>query len=284
MEKTSAGKIEELVSKFSDKSFPKSQWTHQAHVLVAIWHNFYHDFDTALNMVGLKIKAYNAAVGTLNTENSGYHQTLTIFWMVLTKSYLLANPSLRMEEACHNFLISENASKNTPLKYYSKDFLFSKEARRTWVNGDLQKISLCEHGSLNGHTDLSDGQFEREFHDCTLPPTLFCHEAHIRIAWVHIHKYGVESAIENICGQLTAYVAHVGAKGKYNTTLTIASVKMIDHFMRKSDTYNFTDFIQEFPQLKSNFKGLIGSHYAMDIFNSQEAKRKYIAPDLLPFE
>ncbi len=133
------------------------------------------------------------------------------------------------------------------------------------------------------NTELSDEQFEMEFRDCNIPPTNFNHEAHLRLAWIHIKKYGVEIAIEHICDQLTAYVAHVGAKDKYNATLTIASIKMVDHFMRKTTSDNFQDFILEFPQLKSNFKGLIGSHYAMDIFNSEEAKKTYIEPDLSPF-
>lgn len=134
------------------------------------------------------------------------------------------------------------------------------------------------------HTELSDNEFEQEFKDCTFPSSLFSHEAHLRLAWIHINKYGVDTAIENICNQLTAYVAHFGAKDKYNTTLTVASVKMINHFINRSITDNFPDFILEFPQLKTNFKGLINSHYALDIFNSKEAKQKYIAPDLLPFE
>ncbi len=132
--------------------------------------------------------------------------------------------------------------------------------------------------------ELSDNAFEREFMNCTLPSSSFSHEAHLRLAWIHISKYGIDMAIENICNQLMNYVAKAGAMDKYNTTLTIASVKMVNHFVSKSASDNFPDFILEFPQLKSNFRELIDSHYDVDIFNSKQAKEKYIEPDLLPFE
>ncbi|MEO9802830.1 MAG: hypothetical protein ABJF04_06265 [Reichenbachiella sp.] len=134
------------------------------------------------------------------------------------------------------------------------------------------------------HFDLTDNEFEIEFKNCTLSPSMFNHEAHLRLAWIHIDKYGVETAIKNLCDQLIRFVAAVGATDKYNTTLTIASVKMINHFVGQSNSSNFYDFVSEFPQLKSNFKGLISSHYGIDIFNSTKAKKEYIAPDLLPFE
>ena len=134
------------------------------------------------------------------------------------------------------------------------------------------------------NTELSDNQFEAEFRNCNISPALFNHKAHLRLAWIHLHKYGLEIAIENICRQLTAYVAHVGAADKYNTTLTIASIKMVNHFMNRSASDNFQDFVIEFPQLTSNFRGLIGAHYTRDIFTSEEAKKSYLEPDLLPFD
>ena len=141
MEEISATAITDLVSRFSDKSLPKGEWNHRAHIIVAMWHNMNYDFDTALDLVKSKIIAYNVSVGTLNTDDSGYHETITIFWMILTKSFLSKYPSLQIAEACHLFLHSEYASKSYPLEYYSREVLFSKEARKKWVNGDIQKIS-----------------------------------------------------------------------------------------------------------------------------------------------
>ena len=134
------------------------------------------------------------------------------------------------------------------------------------------------------NTELSDNEFEIAFGNCEVPPSQFNHEAHLRLAWIQIKKYGLETAIGNVCTQLSRYVEHLGAVDKYNTTLTVASVKMVSHFMGKSSSENFPGFMLEFPQLKTCFKELIGAHYAMDIFNSEQAKKKYLEPDLLPFD
>jgi len=76
----------------------------------------------------------------------------------------------------------------------------------------------------------------------------------------------------------------LNATDKYNKTLTIAAIKSVSHFIQKSKSENFQDFIQEFPRLKNNFKSLIAQHYQIDIFNSNKAKSEFLKPDLLPFK
>ena len=135
-----------------------------------------------------------------------------------------------------------------------------------------------------GHYTLTDNMFEEQFENCSLNPTIFTHEAHLRLAWIHIKKYGVDKAIDNIRCQLQNYVGFVGAKDKYNETLTIAAIKATYHFMLKSDADTFEGFIDENPRLKNSFKDLMAFHYQSDIFNSPIAKKKYLMPELLTFD
>jgi len=67
-------------------------------------------------------------------------------------------------------------------------------------------------------------------------------------------------------------------------TLTIAASKAVAHFIQKSKSNSFHDFILEYPRLKNNFKDLMNAHYKIDIFNSAKAKKEFIEPDLLPFD
>ena len=138
--------------------------------------------------------------------------------------------------------------------------------------------------NMEKHYNLSDLEFEQQFVDCKLDPAIFSHEAHLRLAWININRYGMEQAEKNIQKQLQHFVESVGAKDKYNTTLTIAAIKAVGYFKEKSKADNFKDFIEEFPQLKNNFKALIGSHYSFDIFNSNKAKTTFLEPDLIPFD
>jgi uncharacterized protein (DUF4213/DUF364 family) len=97
-------------------------------------------------------------------------------------------------------------------------------------------------------------------------------------------EYGIDQAEIEIENQLLRFVDFVGAKDKYNKTVTIAAMKAVHHFMQKSESENFKDLITENQQFSHNFKALIAKHYSIDIFNTDLAKSTYLAPDLLPFD
>lgn len=137
---------------------------------------------------------------------------------------------------------------------------------------------------MASHSDLTDIEFKKQFINYQLSPADFTHEAHLRLAWININDSGIHQAESNIQNQLQKFVAFVGAKNKYNKTLTIAALKAVNHFMLKSKSDNFNDFILEFPRLKSHFKELISCHYSFDIYNSARAKKEFLQPDLAPFD
>ena len=137
---------------------------------------------------------------------------------------------------------------------------------------------------MQKHLELSDLEFERAFSNCTIDPGIFSHEAHLRLAWIHINKYGVESAVENIRQQLQKFVKSVDAENKYHETVTVASIRAVNHFFQKSKTESFSDFISENKQLLDNFKNLLLTHYKTDIFKSLVAKETYLEPEKIPFD
>lgn len=133
------------------------------------------------------------------------------------------------------------------------------------------------------HNQLSDSEFIQQFVEGTLSTNLFNHEAHLRLAWLYINMFGLKQAERDIQNQLQNFVSIVGAKDKYNKTLTIVSIRIVDHFMQKFKSDNFIDFINEFPQLLYEFKTLVSRYYSFDIFSSQEAKVEFLKPDLHTF-
>ena len=137
---------------------------------------------------------------------------------------------------------------------------------------------------MKNHYTLTDAQFEREFADAVLDPAVFTHEAHLRLAWIHLNKYGLETAIENIVQQLKRYTTAVGAADKYNETVTIAAVYAVQHFKIRSTHTDFVAFLSENSQLKTNFKDLLHTHYQTDIFRSAHARTTFLEPELLPFD
>jgi hypothetical protein len=137
---------------------------------------------------------------------------------------------------------------------------------------------------MENHYALTNVQFEHQFANAVLDPNVFTHEAHLRLAWIHLEQYGLEHAIENITLQLKNYTRVVGAADKYNETVTIAAVYAVQHFRIRSACKDFEGFIEENSQLKTNFKGLLATHYQTDIFRSAEARVSFLEPELLPFD
>lgn len=136
---------------------------------------------------------------------------------------------------------------------------------------------------MNNHYEYSDQELEDSFSDKTFPVKLFTHEAHLRLAYIHIKKYGVNLAVENLCSQIKTYAEFHGANNKYNATVTYASLHILLKYIGISKTDKFHDLTQEFPVLLYDFKKEIQQYYSWDVFESSKAKKEIFQPDVIPF-
>ena len=133
--------IETFIVAFEGRSLPKVHWTHQAHLIVALWYNLRHGADEALNIVRDRIKRYNEAVGTQNTATSGYHETITIFYMWAVRKFIeSASPEASLVELANDLIRGKCAARSFPFEYYSRDLLLSSEARAIWIEPDLKEL------------------------------------------------------------------------------------------------------------------------------------------------
>lgn len=276
---------DELVAKFNSCSLTKEKWTHEAHLIVAIWYCKSYDLPKALNLLRYHIKTFNISVGTPNSDTQGYHETLTRFWLLVAANFVTLNEEKSFEDTAEAFINSHWASRTLAFSFYNKDNLFSTKARKEWVEPDLEKLPIENEitFALEKHHSLSDEEFACQFTDKTLSPEILTHEAHLRLAWIMIHNRGLNLGSEIICQQILAFVKPLGAEEKFNKTLTVASMKMVHHFMQKAEAANFLDFIQAFPTLKYDFKQLVSQHYSFDILKDDRTRKEYVEPDLMGF-
>ncbi|MDY7012799.1 MAG: hypothetical protein SVX43_04215, partial [Cyanobacteriota bacterium] len=86
------------------------------------------------------IQAYNRAIGIPTTPTSGYHETLTQFWIAMVLQYLAVAPHNASIDGLIEGLLARYSDPNLPLSYYSRDRLFSEEARAAWVAPDLKPL------------------------------------------------------------------------------------------------------------------------------------------------
>ncbi len=124
------------------RTLPKAEWTHEAHLAACLWlMRERPDFVPERDLPGT-ISAYNVAAGGENTDHAGYHETLTQLYIKGVRAFAETVPEeAGLADAVNALLESEIGDRNWPLCFYSKDRLFSVEARRGWVEPDLAALA-----------------------------------------------------------------------------------------------------------------------------------------------
>jgi hypothetical protein len=141
----SPAEIEELVTGFQDHSLPAERWTHQAHLIVGTYFAYYFPLEQAIYYLRSGIITYNVATGGKNTHERGYHETITQLWAKLLKDFVQKKcVGLSLAESCAAFLNSPYAAQEVMFRFYSKELLFSTQARALWVEPDLAPIDVEE--------------------------------------------------------------------------------------------------------------------------------------------
>lgn len=129
-----------LIEQFECCTLPKSEWTHTNHFVVALWYCLHFPLPDAVQKIKTGIKSYNVSVGGQNTENSGYHETITLFYVNVVAEYIITHGvSTVTEEVLTAFLDQPFISKEYIYRFYSKEVLMSKEARLRWKAPDKDK-------------------------------------------------------------------------------------------------------------------------------------------------
>ena len=121
-------------------SLPKPAWTHRAHLAAALWHLDRHSADQSLLLMRDAIKRYNRSVGTIDSPTEGYHETITVFYMRIAAWFRAGWRGSASFADRANALYEDWGDRNLPLRHYSRERLFSVEARAGWIEPDLDPI------------------------------------------------------------------------------------------------------------------------------------------------
>jgi hypothetical protein len=131
---------ERVAQALIDRTLPKAEWTHEAHLRAGLWHVHAHGAVAALPLLRQRISAYNESVGTANTETSGYHETITRFYVTVIDRFLAAADRTADLDLLARELLAAYGDRRLPMHHYSEGRLFSPVARRSWVEPDLRPI------------------------------------------------------------------------------------------------------------------------------------------------
>ena len=138
--------FEHIIGGFRAKNLPTKEWTHEAHLITGLWHVANFDYEDALLKMREGIRTYNEAAGGKNTDSSGYHETITVFWIWLLnefwKKHSIDNQSF--EDVCNAFLKSKYCDRNAAFHFYTREKLLSREARLAFVEPDIQAFDFTK--------------------------------------------------------------------------------------------------------------------------------------------
>ena len=132
--------LDAFVVRFLERTLPKSEWTHAAHLAVGTWHVHRYNVVKAVDLLRERIRALNESHGTANTDTGGYHETITRAYAHVIADFLVHCPATTTSERVQILLASPLAGKNFLLEFYSRDRLMSVAARREWTLPDLKPI------------------------------------------------------------------------------------------------------------------------------------------------
>ncbi len=123
-----------------DRSLPRADWTHEAHLAACLWIvSERPDIDPDRDLRDI-ISGYNAAVGGVNDDTQGYHETITRCFIHAVRLHLAATDERTLVGRVNALLLSPYGNRGWPLAYYSRDRLFSVAARRDSIDPDLAPL------------------------------------------------------------------------------------------------------------------------------------------------
>jgi hypothetical protein len=136
--------VDDLAARFQSCTLPKTEWTHQAHLLVGLWHVHRYGAEEALARLRIGITRLNESHGCVNTTTNGYHETITAAYLTLLTDYLENGPSdLALAERAARLLESPLADRNALFTFYSRERLMSVAARMGHVEPDLAPLTCA---------------------------------------------------------------------------------------------------------------------------------------------
>ena len=127
------------VEQFDAATLPSWAWTHEAHLICGLSVLSRFGIENAATEMRQRIIKYNEAVGKINSDTSGYHETVTFFWLKAVWERLSVDGKINFDQATLDELLSniDLANRNLFLQAYSKELILSVEARRNYVEPDL---------------------------------------------------------------------------------------------------------------------------------------------------
>jgi hypothetical protein len=112
---------------------------------------------------------------------------------------------------------------------------------------------------------------------CLLPKEAFHHRDHLTVAVVYLYTADLETAINRMRATLKRFAGHHHVSGLYHETLTRFWLQQVEQRLDRS--LCLQESVRQIRE-QLNDKNLPFTYYSRERINSQEAKEKWLLPDL----
>jgi hypothetical protein len=129
------GEILSLVEAFENGTIPRADWDHAGHLTVALYYLTKEDLTAATDRMRRNLFNHLKNIGVDLTKEMPYHETLTAFWMRTIDDFRKSKNGASLLEKTNELVAAFD--KDYPLRFYSRERLFSDEARASFVEADL---------------------------------------------------------------------------------------------------------------------------------------------------
>ncbi len=135
-----AAEVRRIGTGLLDCTLPRADWTHEAHLAACLWLLTERPDILPERDLPTIIRRYNASVGGVNDDTQGYHETLTQLYIRGGRQFLAGCDAIDLLARVNTLLTGPFGKRDWPLRFYSRDTLFSVAARRGWIEPDLAPI------------------------------------------------------------------------------------------------------------------------------------------------
>ena len=135
----SGAELEDLVRRFEACTIAPAEFTHRAHLAVALWYLAHAPQTEAAVLMRaglLRFIAHN------NVEPQKYNETITLFWLKLVQHFRAHAGAERPLADVANELLARFGDTQLLFRHYSRKLIQTEAAKTAWVEPDLKGLEF----------------------------------------------------------------------------------------------------------------------------------------------
>ena len=136
--------VQTLVRAFEESVLPAEDWNHASKLAVVAWYLSGYTEAEATERFISGLRRYTYEHGTVCQCERAYHETRTLFWLALARSFLRWHPDTPRLEAINQLVAAFGRREEVIHDFYRPETLTGEPACRAWVEPDRRPLEALD--------------------------------------------------------------------------------------------------------------------------------------------